>query len=38
VKTLQNFVSARDWHPGAALDSADLAPALRAPARQLSLF
>ena len=38
VKTLQKFITTTDWHPGAALDSAQLASALRPPAQQMSLF
>jgi putative DNA modification/repair radical SAM protein len=38
LKTLRSFVAARDWHPGAALDSAHLARGVRPPERQMSLF
>jgi putative DNA modification/repair radical SAM protein len=38
LKTIQNFVSTRDWQPGKALDGAGLEAALRPPAKQLSLF
>ncbi len=38
AKVLGKFVTALDWTPGSTLDAAALATAVRAPARQLSLF
>ena len=38
AKTLRPFVTALDWTPGASLDGAHLAAAMKRPAEQLSLF
>ena len=38
AKTLRSFVTALDWTPGASLDGAHLAAAVKRPAEQLSLF
>jgi putative DNA modification/repair radical SAM protein len=38
MKTVQRFIAALDWHPGAMLDGADLSAALAPAPRQLSLF
>ena len=38
LKTLQKFIATTDWHPGALLDSAHLAAAVKPPAQQMSLF
>ena len=38
TKTIGSFVTALDWTPGATLDGAHLAKAMKRPAEQLSLF
>ena len=38
AKTVRSFVTALDWTPGASLDGAHLAAAMKRPVEQLSLF
>lgn len=38
LKTLQRFIATTDWHPGALLDSAHLAAAVKPQEQQMSLF